>query len=272
MVYNNLDASSTPHRQKPSVSSSELTSSNTNISITSFSSLKRRLSATKMLSKAKENTKSLVHEVLDKRHSLDSKRSDNNIMIAQQHSTASLNSLEKLKMPSSVSISTDNLMDDTKLSSRTKQYSLPIRRPFTIRKSKTTSQDSSLSSDSSANSSLLSPPPLNAAELAEANVLAGSAEPGSFATACDFRLANEKRNEEFHALFKSVQETDMLIQGTPLLLFSFIGLCLIFFFFIENIDYKCALQKDILLQGHFYVSEHHVCFKSNIFGWVTNVS
>jgi hypothetical protein len=40
----------------------------------------------------------------------------------------------------------------------------------------------------------------------------------------------------------------------------------------NGIDYKCALQKEILLQGHIYVSEHHVCFKSNIFGWVTNVT
>ena len=37
------------------------------------------------------------------------------------------------------------------------------------------------------------------------------------------------------------------------------------------IVYKCALQKEILLQGHIYITEHHLCFNANIFGWVTNV-
>jgi hypothetical protein len=54
---------------------------------------------------------------------------------------------------------------------------------------------------------------LNAAAAAEADILSGTERPGSFAIACDFRLANEKRNDEFHALFKSVQDRDMLIQG-----------------------------------------------------------
>ncbi|KAG0192226.1 hypothetical protein DFQ28_009800 [Apophysomyces sp. BC1034] len=75
-----------------------------------------------------------------------------------------------------------------------------------------------------------------------------TAAPGSIASRCEYAVANTKRNEDFHALFRSVPDYDMLIQ-----------------------DYKCALQKDILLQGHIYVSEHHLCFKSNIFGWVTNL-
>ena len=36
-------------------------------------------------------------------------------------------------------------------------------------------------------------------------------------------------------------------------------------------DYGCALQKEILVQGRIYVSEHHLCFSANIFGWVTSV-
>src|SRR5690606_8016294 len=32
-----------------------------------------------------------------------------------------------------------------------------------------------------------------------------------------------------------------------------------------------ALQREILLQGRFYVSEGHICFYSNIFGWVTTL-
>ncbi|OAD73499.1 hypothetical protein PHYBLDRAFT_181561 [Phycomyces blakesleeanus NRRL 1555(-)] len=60
--------------------------------------------------------------------------------------------------------------------------------------------------------------------------------------------ASEKANRDFHTLFRSVPSTDRLVD-----------------------IYKCAIHKDILNQGHLYVSEHHVCFKSNIFGWVTTL-
>ncbi|ORY34210.1 hypothetical protein BCR39DRAFT_188949 [Naematelia encephala] len=63
-----------------------------------------------------------------------------------------------------------------------------------------------------------------------------------------FALASNKRNMDFHALFPSVEEGDQLIE-----------------------DYGCALAKDILVQGRLYVSENHICFHANIFGWVTNV-
>ncbi|KAH9300384.1 hypothetical protein KI387_011967, partial [Taxus chinensis] len=32
-------------------------------------------------------------------------------------------------------------------------------------------------------------------------------------------------------------------------------------------DFNCAVQKNILLQGHMYLFVHHVCFYSNIFGY-----
>uniref|UniRef100_A0A452HGW4 VASt domain-containing protein n=1 Tax=Gopherus agassizii TaxID=38772 RepID=A0A452HGW4_9SAUR len=38
------------------------------------------------------------------------------------------------------------------------------------------------------------------------------------------------------------------------------------------IDYACALQKDILLQGRLYLSENWLCFHSNIFRWETTIS
>src|ERR1700694_377468 len=41
---------------------------------------------------------------------------------------------------------------------------------------------------------------------------------------------------------------------------------------VADIDYSCALSKEILVQGRMYVSEHYICFNSNIFGWVTNVN
>ncbi|KAK1261984.1 hypothetical protein QJS04_geneDACA018396 [Acorus gramineus] len=34
-------------------------------------------------------------------------------------------------------------------------------------------------------------------------------------------------------------------------------------------DFNCALQENILLQGHMYLFMHHICFYSNIFGFET---
>ena len=63
-----------------------------------------------------------------------------------------------------------------------------------------------------------------------------------------FAVASSKRNKDFHSLFRSVPEDDYLIE-----------------------DYSAALQRDILLHGRLYISEAHICFSSNILGWVTNV-
>lgn len=64
-----------------------------------------------------------------------------------------------------------------------------------------------------------------------------------------FAVASSKRNAEFHALFPTVPEDDYLIE-----------------------DYGCALVREILIQGRFYISENHVCFYASIFGWVTNIA
>lgn len=61
-------------------------------------------------------------------------------------------------------------------------------------------------------------------------------------------VASSKRNKDFHLLFRSVPEDDLLIE-----------------------DYSAALQRDILLHGRLYISDHHICFSSNILGWVTNL-
>ncbi|KAG0360220.1 hypothetical protein BG005_011200 [Podila minutissima] len=71
-----------------------------------------------------------------------------------------------------------------------------------------------------------------------------TALPGSIS----FMFANEKRFSDFHALFRSVPDEEKLIE-----------------------DYGCALQKEILVQGRLFISENHVCFNANIFGWVTNL-
>jgi hypothetical protein len=74
------------------------------------------------------------------------------------------------------------------------------------------------------------------------------ANTGTGHRATGFAVASSKRNKDFHQLFRSVPEDDYLIE-----------------------DYSAALQKEILLHGRLYVSEGHICFSSNIFGWVTNL-
>jgi hypothetical protein len=61
-------------------------------------------------------------------------------------------------------------------------------------------------------------------------------------------LADDKRNADFHQLFKSVPEDDQLVQ-----------------------DYNCAYYRDIMIQGRLYISQNYICFNSKFFKWVTNV-
>ncbi|XP_031954425.1 protein Aster-C isoform X4 [Corvus moneduloides] len=57
------------------------------------------------------------------------------------------------------------------------------------------------------------------------------------------------RSEEFKRQFSHLPDSERLI-----------------------VDYACALQKDILLQGRLYLSENWLCFHSNIFRWETTIS
>ncbi|KAI1626757.1 hypothetical protein EDD37DRAFT_228660 [Exophiala viscosa] len=63
-----------------------------------------------------------------------------------------------------------------------------------------------------------------------------------------FTVAPKQRNRNFHQQFRSVPEDDYLIE-----------------------DYSCALQKEILVAGRIYISEGHICFSSNILGWITTL-
>lgn len=71
---------------------------------------------------------------------------------------------------------------------------------------------------------------------------------GSTPKLTGFAVASKKRNRDFHQLFRSVPDDDYLIE-----------------------DYSCAIQREILAHGRLYVSEGHLCFSSNIFGWVTTL-
>lgn len=79
-----------------------------------------------------------------------------------------------------------------------------------------------------------------------------------------FAVASNRRQNEFHALFPTVDEGDYLIEGGYSIGYK---TC-----FNDISDYGCALAKEILVQGRLYVSENHLCFHANIFGWVTDVS
>lgn len=74
------------------------------------------------------------------------------------------------------------------------------------------------------------------------------ANPAAAPKLTGFAVAPKARNRTFHQLFRSVPDDDFLIE-----------------------DYSCALQKEILLAGRIYISEGHICFSSNILGWVTTL-
>ena len=86
------------------------------------------------------------------------------------------------------------------------------------------------------------------AAIAAGATLANPTASGSTPKLTGFAVASKKRNRDFHNLFRSVPEDDYLIE-----------------------DYSCALQRDIILAGRIYVSEGHICFSSNILGWVTTL-
>jgi hypothetical protein len=86
------------------------------------------------------------------------------------------------------------------------------------------------------------------AAIAAANSSLGHPSMGTAPKLTGFAVANKKRNRDFHVLFKSVPDDDYLIE-----------------------DYSCALQREILAHGRLYISEGHLCFSSNILGWVTTL-
>ncbi|XP_025830543.1 GRAM domain-containing protein 1B isoform X2 [Agrilus planipennis] len=59
----------------------------------------------------------------------------------------------------------------------------------------------------------------------------------------------KSRSEDFKRIFKDVPDDERLV-----------------------VDYSCALQKEILVQGRLYASQNFLCFYANIFGWETCVT
>ncbi|RGB39488.1 GRAM domain-containing protein [Rhizophagus diaphanus] len=64
-----------------------------------------------------------------------------------------------------------------------------------------------------------------------------------------YAMAHPKRNKDFHNYFKEIPKNEHLVN-----------------------NFSCALQKEkILSHGMMFISLYHICFHSNILGWVTNI-
>ncbi|CAI4061897.1 hypothetical protein SUVZ_06G0090 [Saccharomyces uvarum] len=63
-----------------------------------------------------------------------------------------------------------------------------------------------------------------------------------------YHYASEQRNREFHESFKSLPGEDRLLD-----------------------DFNCGLNRELLYQGKLYITESHLCFNSNILGWIAKV-
>ncbi|UJR38575.1 hypothetical protein I4U23_031241 [Adineta vaga] len=63
-----------------------------------------------------------------------------------------------------------------------------------------------------------------------------------------FQSTYRQRNEEFRKLFKDLPNDERLI-----------------------VDYSCAWQKEILIQGRMYISQNYLCFHANFLKWETSL-
>ncbi|KAF5288676.1 hypothetical protein FQA39_LY15318 [Lamprigera yunnana] len=59
----------------------------------------------------------------------------------------------------------------------------------------------------------------------------------------------KSKSEDFKRIFREVPDDERLV-----------------------VDYSCAIQKEILVHGRLYASQHFLCFFASIFGWETNVT
>ncbi|CAF0951180.1 unnamed protein product [Adineta steineri] len=63
-----------------------------------------------------------------------------------------------------------------------------------------------------------------------------------------FQSTYRQRNEEFRKIFKDLPTDERLI-----------------------VDYSCAWQKEILIQGRMYISQNYLCFHANFLKWETSL-
>ncbi|KAJ3183853.1 hypothetical protein HDU87_005969 [Geranomyces variabilis] len=77
---------------------------------------------------------------------------------------------------------------------------------------------------------------------------ASFAEAGSTEDIAHLMEFSEKTNKDVHKLFPELTALDVHVD-----------------------DFACAVQKEILIQGRLYLTNRHICFGANIFGYVTSI-
>ena len=77
-------------------------------------------------------------------------------------------------------------------------------------------------------------------------------------------FAANKRNAEFHELFKNIPQDELLIDSKKSKIFEHT-------YNLNKLGYSCALSREILIHGRLYLSANFACFNANILGWVTSV-
>jgi len=83
--------------------------------------------------------------------------------------------------------------------------------------------------------------------------------------AAAFAVASDKRNADFHELFKAILEGEYLIEGVCS---RALWRCMVIYW---SLVYGYALQRETPVRGRVFISENHICVHANIFGWATNV-
>lgn len=101
------------------------------------------------------------------------------------------------------------------------------------------------SSQTMVSSPAFSPPRHSSETTASSDHLDRVSRSSSFSRNVDSQALDSLKSEEYRQLFRLPSE-EVLLQ-----------------------DFNCALQENILLQGHMYLFEHYICFYSNIFGFET---
>ncbi|CAF3538908.1 unnamed protein product [Rotaria sp. Silwood1] len=78
--------------------------------------------------------------------------------------------------------------------------------------------------------------------------LSNTIDDQTFSNEKPFQSTYRQRNEEFRKVFKDLSNDERLI-----------------------VDYSCAWQKEILIQGRMYISQNYLCFYANFLKWETSL-
>lgn len=83
------------------------------------------------------------------------------------------------------------------------------------------------------------------------------------------RISSSGRQKKFHRHFKQVPQDEEVLNCTSDLPFHPTQKILKKKFAFS--DFSCAFVSDILLQGYMYITDNHIAFYSNVFGYITKL-